>query len=311
MYQKIGMHFTYHRIAQNLSISVSTAQRIYKRFESHGTVEPSYSRSKAHLHSLDEHAQLYLLGVVMENPSLYLDELCSKISEQFNMTVSPSTVCRTLHKYGISRKKIRQVAAQRCYAFRGTFMSQIFLFVRNMLVWVDETGCDNRTHIRKFGYSLIGTTPTYTRLLIRGQRYNAIAAMSCSRILALEVKNGTIDGEDFFDFIRGILIPQMLPFDGQNPHSILVLDNCTIHHISEVREVLQNSGIVTLFLPPYSPDLNPLEEAFSYVKQYLKKHDDLLQSIPNPQSIIKAAFGSITTHHLNSWISHAGYPAIT
>ena len=148
-----------------------------------------------------------------------------------------------------------------------------------MLVWVDETGCDNRTHIRKFGYSLICTTPTYTRLLIRGQRYNAIAAMLCSRILALEVKNGTIDGEDF---IRGILIPQMLPFDGQNPHSILVLDNCTIHHISEVREVLQNSGIVTLFLPPYSPDLNPLEEAFSYVKQYLKKHDDLLQSIPNP-----------------------------
>ena len=63
-------------------------------------------------------------------------------------------------------------------------MSQIFLFKRNMFVWVDETGCDNRTHIRKFGSSIIGTTPSYTRLLVRGQRYNAIAAMSCSKIIA-------------------------------------------------------------------------------------------------------------------------------
>ena len=170
-----------------------------------------------------------------------------------------------------------------------------------------KLGATNHNYIRKFGYSLIGTTPTCTRLLVRGQRYNAIAAMSSSKILALEIKTGTIDGEVFFDFIRGTLIPQMLPFNGQNPHSILVLDNCTIHHINEVREVLQKASILTLFLPPYSPDLNPLEELFSYVKQYLKRHDDLLYSIPNPQNVIKAAFNSITTHHLNSWISHAGY----
>ena len=187
-------------------------------------------------------------------------------------------------------------------------MSQIFLFKRDMFVWVDETGCDNRTYIRKFGYSLIGTTPTYTRLLARGQRYNAIAGMSSSKVIALEVKTGTVNGEDFFDFIRGTLIPQMLPFNGQNPNSILVLDNCAIHHITEVRDVLQSSGILTLFLPPYSPDLNPLEEAFSYVKQYMKKHDELLQIIPNPSTIINAAFDSITTHHTHAWISNAGYP---
>ena len=115
-------------------------------------------------------------------------------------------------------------------------------------------------------------------------------------------------GRTFFDFVRGTLIPRMLPFNGQNPNSILVLDNCTIHHITDVREVLQNSGILTLFLPPYSPDLDPIEEAFSYVQQYLKKHDDLLQSIPNPLTIINAAFDSITTHHTHGWISHAGYP---
>jgi len=45
-----------------------------------------------------------------------------------------------------------------------------------------------------------------------------------------------------------------------------------------------------LFLPPYSPDLNPLEEAFSYIKQYLRKHDELLQALRDPRDVIMQAF---------------------
>ena len=89
--------------------------------------------------------------------------------------------------------------------------------------------------------------------------------------------------------------------------SILIMDNCSVHHVNEVREVLQQAGILVLFLPPYSPDLNPLEEAFSYVKQYLRRHDELLQAISDPIDVIKKAFQSITVEHCNSWISHASY----
>ena len=62
----------------------------------------------------------------------------------------------------------------------------------------------------------------------------------------------------------------MRPFDGQSSNSVLTLENCSIHLIVEVKQ-LQQSGILVLFLPPYSPDLNPIDEAFSYVKSYLKK----------------------------------------
>ena len=104
-------------------------------------------------------------------------------------------------------------------------MAQIFLYKRHMFVWVDETGCDNRTHIRKWGYALRGMTPSCSRLLVRGQRYNAIAAMSSSEVLGLEIKKETMNGEKIFDFLRGTLIPQMHPFDGQSCNSILILDN--------------------------------------------------------------------------------------
>ena len=79
----------------------------------------------------------------------------------------------------------------------------------------------------------------------------------------VEFTKQTVTGEAFFDFLRGIVIPRMRPFDGINQHSVLVLDNCTVHH---AQDLLQQVGIMALFLPPYSPDLMPLEEAFSFVK---------------------------------------------
>ena len=72
--------------------------------------------------------------------------------------------------------------------------------------------------------------------------------------------------------------------------------------------MLQQAGILVLFLPPYSPDLNPLEEAVSYIKQYLCKHNELLQAIQDPTDVIMQAFQSITAKRCNSWISHAQYP---
>jgi len=176
-----------------------------------------------------------------------------------------------------------------------------------MYVWLDETGTDKRDQLRKYGYAFRGVTPVYHRLLRRGDRINAIAAITSSGLLAVELTKATVNGDNFFDFIRSTLIPLMRPFDGVSPHSVLIMDNCSVHHVNEVREVLQQAGIIVLFLPPYSPDLNPLEEAFSYIKQYLRKHDELLQAIRDPRDVIMQAFHSITAEHCNSWISHASY----
>ena len=90
-------------------------------------------------------------------------------------------------------------------------------------------------------------------LQLRGERINAIACLSSSGILAVESIRGTVNGETFFDFLRGTLIPQMMPFNGSNPHSILVMDNnCSIHHTHEVKDLLNQAGVLALYLPPYS-----------------------------------------------------------
>ena len=101
------------------------------------------------------------------------------------------------------------------------------------------------------------------RLLVRGQRISAIAAISNDGLVALELSKGTTDSDLFYDFIRGSLIPQMNMFDGVSEKSIVIMDNCSIHHVAEVKRMFMDSGIAVFFLPPYSPDYNPIEETFS------------------------------------------------
>ena len=171
-------------------------------------------------------------------------------------------------------------------------------------VWVDETGCDCRDHIRKFGYSLKGLPPVYHRLLVRGHRISAIAAMTTEGLLEVELSTGTTSADKFADFVRGSLIPNMQPFDGMNHNSIVIMDNCKIHHSNIVQKLLEDAGILCLYLPPYSPDYNPIEELFSY---YLQNHDEVLQSVDNPMDLVHAAFHSVQSKQCVGWVHDSGY----
>ena len=82
------------------------------------------------------------------------------------------------------------------------------------------------------------------------------------------------------------MLPQLQLFYGTNPHSVVILDNCSIHHVESIHEFFEVSGVLLLFLTPYSPDLMPIAEAF-------KRHDDCMQATDDPLPIINAVFQSI------------------
>lgn len=305
IWQRIGMGMSFRSIAQRLQIGVGTAHRLFKRFEERGDVDPLKRSKRPDNRKLDNLHELYILGLVLQNPSLYLNEICQRIQEATSVTVSASCVCRALHRNGFTRKKISQIAKQRCAEFRGDFMAQILEYPRDFLVFLDETGSDNRDHIRKFGYSLRGETPIYHRFLVRGTRISTVTALSSEGIIDYQFTTGTVNGDKFIDFVRGNLIPNMQPYPASN--SILIMDNCAIHHVSEIKEMLESAGILVIFLPPYSPDYNPAELLFSYIKYYLKDHDEVMQCGIDPLHILTAAFQSVTVSHCNAWISECGY----
>ena len=132
------------------------------------------------------------------------------------------------------------------------------------------------------------------------ERINAVTAMNQEGILALKTVRGSVNGDDFIEFIQRDLLPVLMPFDGQNPNNIVILDNCSIDHVFGVASITQVGALIH-FLPPYSPDLKPIKECFSKVKSLLKNmettfHDDL-------ESHLLAAFSCFMPNDCKGWIS--------
>ena len=162
IWQKIGMGLTFRAVARNLNVAVGTVHNVLCRFEETGEVDPKHP-NKTSTRKLSSNEELIIVGLILDNPGLYLGEICQTIADITGTRVSPPTVCRILHKHGLTRKKIQQVALQRSAITRAKFMADMQFFHTNQIVWLDETGCDRRDQIRKYGYSLRGERPVCHR----------------------------------------------------------------------------------------------------------------------------------------------------
>ena len=149
-----------------------------------------------------------------------------------------------------------------------------------------------------------GTRAKDTQLLYRGKRVSAIGTMGLNGMLDVYTTTGSVD-EEVLDFLEKSVLPHLLPFNGVNPHSIL-MDNASFHHTDRVVSLIQSTGALVHFIPPYSPDLNPIEECFSKVKAFLKVHDNEMQA-DNVETCVMQAFCTVTSNDCAGWFQHAGY----
>lgn len=207
--------------------------------------------------------QITLLKLILDHPGIYLHEIQNKLQNQFGVEISVPTICRTLK---CTRQVMPHVAIQRSDACRARFMAEISIYHPSMLVWLDESGCDRCNTARKYGYSIQGIPLCDQRLLIRGTRYSAIPIISTDGVHDVYIAEANVNGTRFVHFIEECLLPLLKPFNGLNFHSVVIMDNASIHHINEVAELIDTqAGARLIFLPPYSPDLDPVEGVFSQV----------------------------------------------
>ena len=171
------------------------------------------------------------------------------------------------------------------------------------------------THTHTLGSACIivflplGKRARDVRLLCRGRRISAMAMITAHGLLDVHCTTDSVDEEVFCDAIERKLLPHLMPFDGINPQSVVVLDNCSIHHTRRATELIQSTGALVHFLPPYSPDLSPVEELFSKVKVCLRENDRYIELSDDRTllDLVYAAFSVVTSDDCLSWFVDCGY----
>lgn len=297
---------TLPEISEVLFMCVRSVQRYLCLFHSTGSVAPKQS-SGGPAKVLSEFEEMTILQILVHYPSTTSHEVQSQLYEATGKGVHVSTICRTIHKNSFTRKKVQVIALQRSEEARVQFMAEVSAYKPDMLIWVDETGSDRRKSIRQFGYSIKGMRAVCHHLSVGGKRVSAIPVLTTRGIENVFTTTGTINGEVFEHFVCECILPIILPFDGNNPRSILVMDNASIHHLERIEEMIEGVGAKIVFLPPYSPDLVPLEEVFSKVKLTLKANDKVYTAMTTPELLVKMAFCGITNTDCLNYIKHAGY----
>ena len=151
VYQRKMLGLTCQQVACNLSVHSSTVWRTVKRFEEEGSID---ERKNEGPHKLTELEEFAIMEIVLEKPSVYLREIVSHIQDTTGTTVYESTICRFLKRNNFSHKKLSNIARQQNAQQRAEFQTDCELYSPEMLVFIDETGCDRRDSMRKFGYAL-------------------------------------------------------------------------------------------------------------------------------------------------------------
>ncbi len=213
------------------------------------------------------------LRVILEShPELYLDEIHEILTFLDPMLdISISTLSRHILKMGYSRKKSSKVIDKADYFLRTLYCQALQLLVTNInqLVFLDEATNARNSLTRQYSRSSV-------KISSRGKSYTPtsrvsfIGAISVNGIVEFDLIENTVTSVDFTQFVQETLLHRMNAYPNEN--SILILDNARAHSPEIVDYAFNEYGVLVIFLPPYSPDLNPIERFFSSIKATFKRY---------------------------------------
>lgn len=256
--------FTYQEIGKAANCSFDAVKAISRNLRDFGSTRAPRNRFGRPL-SISPTMRETLLEQLIWKPGMTLEEMVVYLWDEFESLTTTSSISRTLRSAGWSKKKARAIAKGRSEDLRDFYLHSISHFHSYQVVYVDESGCDKRIGFRRTAWSPLGVTPLQVTQFHRGQRYQILPAYSQDGIVLSRIFKGTTDSAMFEDFIE-----QLLHHCDDN--SVLVMDNASFHRSDRIEQMCSAARVKLCYLPPYSPDLNPIEEFFAELKAFIKKN---------------------------------------
>jgi transposase len=170
------------------------------------------------------------------------------------------------------------------------------------LVFIDETGAKtNMTRTR-------GRCARSQRLVAkvphgRWKTLSFIGALRCDRMTAPCVVDGAVNARNFLAYVRQVLVPTLRPGD------VVIMDNLRSHKGKAIRAAIRGAGAKLFFLPPYSPDLNPIEQVFAKLKALLRKACE--RTVEATWKKIGELLDAFTAEECSNYLANSGYAAVS
>ena len=166
------------------------------------------------------------------------------------------------------------------------------------MIFLDEAGV-NLALIRLYARAAKGQRARGTRPHKRGKNVSMIGAIALKGIIASINLLGSIDGLTFEAFVIQKLVPQLWK------DAVVVWDNYSIHKGKEIEKAIIAAGARLIYLPPYSPDFNPIENCWSKIKSILRSIG--ARNYKDLDSAISQAYSQVSRKDIHGWFSHSCY----
>ena len=189
-------------------------------------------------------------------------------------------------------------AAERKNYNRGWFRRRARRLRQRRFVFVDETAV-NTAMTRRYGRAPRGERAVDSAPRNYGAHTSVIGAMGLRGLVATLAVEGAVDTLCFDAYAEKVLAPQLRKGD------VVVLDNLTAHRASRIEEVAEARGAQVLWLAPYSPDFNPIEQCWSKIKTYLRGAK--ARTAGALDEALALAIGLVTKSDIRGWFKHCGY----
>ena len=181
---------------------------------------------------------------------------------------------------------------------RQAWWQQISQIDPQQLVFLDESGVTTEM-TRRYGRALRGERVREGAPAGHWHTLTLLGAISLDGLVATMTIESATDSDVFLTYVEQVLCPRLRP--GQ----VVVMDNLSAHKNPSVRERIEQAGARVLYLPPYSPDFNPIEQCWAKIKEYLRTAKARLLDML--EQAITAAIAAITAQNAAAWFHHSGY----
>jgi transposase len=288
--------------ATQFGVSASSAIRWQGIRQAGGDARPKPQGGDRLSHRTEAHADL-IHAALAEVPDITLPELKARLAEN-GAPVSVSALWRFCRRHKITRKKKTAHAAEQDRPDvrkrrEAWFEGQLDLDPER-LIFIDETWASTNMARR------YGRAPRGRRLRAgvphgRWKTITFLAGLRTSGVVAPFVLDGPINRAAFETYVEKVLVPELRPGD------VVILDNLSSHKGARVRALIEAAGAKLLYLPPYSPDFNPIENAFAKLKALLRKA--AARTIEGLWAAIGHLLDAFTPQECANYFAAAGYDA--